>query len=440
MSAHSKAIDRKTTAMYHKHSMQPKADILKIRKILKWVWENPNSSFYRGRYKKAGIKSWKEIKTIEDFEKLPYLTREDIEAVDPFDRVFLPKNKINTVNTTSATSSGKPLVLLSEVYDSDFTRIGTDKEKQAKYLKDNKIERMLFMEPVVAFSRRLQFYSTIKQVCQVFGDIHNLPLSAKVASSAKIQAIFTSSTILLFFTPYLKAEYDLKNIKLIMIGGEYCSKQRLRLLKKMFPKAVFYFHYGSTEAPSRGYMCENLLSKNPNLFHWSPNFHGEITDEGELVLTSFLKTMFPVIRYRTGDSIRFKKTPCACGSKDALFEIIGRAGTDSLNIQGTTINVDSVMKAIRDISGVSQGDFKLHVYEKIEKDKIMPRMVLELVKTRESSSPTSIEDTISGKLYLSARITLSDLVEKGIFKPLEVKLVSQLPFEPKRKYIVLHND
>ncbi len=420
--------------------MEPKADIVKIRKILKWVWENPNSSFYRDKYKKAGIKSWKDIKNMEDFAKLPFLTRADIEAADPFDRVFLPKNKLNTVNTTSGTSSGKPLVLFSEVFRSDFKRIGIDKEKQLKYIKDNKIERMLFLEPVVAFSRRLQFYSTIRQLCQVFGDIHNLPLSAKIASLAKIDAIFTSSTILLFFAPYLKAEYDLKNIKLIMIGGEYCSKQRLKLLKKMFPRATFYFHYGSTEAPSRGYMCENLVSKNPNLFHWSPYYHGEITEEKELVLTSFLKTMFPVIRYKTGDSIRFKDKPCTCGAKDPVFEIIGRANSDFLIIQGATISAGSIMSALRNIPGIISEDFKLHVYENIEEDKIIPKLVLELVKTGKSSSPSSIENIISNKLYLSGKITLSDLVDKGIFKPLEIKLIEQLPFEPKRKYIILHND
>lgn len=421
--------------------MAQTSEFTKIRAILKWVWENPNSSFYRDKYKKAGIKSWKDIKNMEDFKKLPYLTREDIDAVDPFDRVFLPESRINIARVTSGTSSNKPLVLFNEVYTPEFYRLNTGRTEAVKYLKSKKIKRMLFLEPISVFSMRLQYYYGYRWLCHIFGDVYNLPLSAKVASATRTDSIMTTSTVLAFFTPFLQKEYDLTKIRYISLGGEYCSRQRLTLLKKLYPKAVFYFHYGSTDSPDRAYVCKNQVSKDPNIFHWDPNSYPETVEDGELVMTMLLKGIFPVIRYKTGEQIEFKDKPCACGAKDPVFEIIGRIGSDSLKLQGTTLTVNSVTAALKNVPGIINDDFKLHAYEVIDKDAIVPKLVIELVK-KDKNTPhvKEVEKTISQNLYLSGKMTLSDLVGKGVFKPLEVKFVESLPFETKRKYIVSHKD
>lgn len=419
--------------------MKPRENFTQIRKILQWVWENPYSSFYRDKYKKAGIKSWKEIKNMEDFKKLPYLTREEIAAVDPFDRIFVPKKKVNIVTTTTGTTN-KPLVFFNEIYDGSNPEIlSTGRKESLKYFNSKKLERMLFLETPRTLRVRIQYYNLFKNICYVFGDVSNLPLSAKTAAATKIDSISASSTILLFFIPYLRKEYDLKKIRCITMGGEYCSKQRLKLLKKAFPNAEFHYHYGSTEATNRGYICKEQISKDPNVLHWDPTSYPEITEEGELVMTSYIRTVFPLIRYKTGDSIKFKDKLCACGKKDPVFEILGRLGYDSVNIQGVTIHVKSVMSALKDVPGIISEDFRLNIYELIEGEKIVARLVLELIKKdKKTSSAQKIGEIISNNLYLTGKITLSDLVKKGIFKPLEVKLVDELPFEAKRKYIILH--
>jgi phenylacetate-coenzyme A ligase PaaK-like adenylate-forming protein len=47
-----------------------------IRDILEYVWKNPYSDFYVRRFRECGISSPDEIRTPEDFQVLPLITRD----------------------------------------------------------------------------------------------------------------------------------------------------------------------------------------------------------------------------------------------------------------------------------------------------------------------------------------------------------------------------
>lgn len=60
------------------------------------------------------------------------------------------------------------------------------------------------------------------------------------------------------------------------------------------------------------------------------------TGRGELVVTSLINGVDPLIRFRSGDLVDFDRSPCGCGRTHVRFTTVGRAG-DILIIKGRSI-------------------------------------------------------------------------------------------------------
>ena len=70
-----------------------------------------------------------------------------------------------------------------------------------------------------------------------------------------------------------------------------------------------------------GYQCANAL---PGVHHvFSQMVKVEEVNE-EAIVTSFVRKTLPIIRYRTGDRIKFLEEECSCGSADPRFKLLGR--------------------------------------------------------------------------------------------------------------------
>lgn len=81
---------------------------------------------------------------------------------------------------------------------------------------------------------------------------------------------------------------------------------------------------------------------------------------GELVLTNLGRWGAPLIRYRTGDSVRMTRGRCACGRSFARLEggILGRRD-DMLFIRGNNVFPAAIEAILREFSGVAE--FRLEV-------------------------------------------------------------------------------
>ncbi len=434
--------------------METKNELDRIKQTLKWVWNNKYSDFYRKKYEKAGIDASK-VKNWEDFRKIPFLERREIAQSDPYDRVFLPEKKIKGLLTTSGTSGQEPLVIFNKQDGINYRGRDISFAEYILYEKLKKIGAKRLATFRVLFACNMYCLESSSDNFRVLLDMNNLAASAIVAAKARIDAIETTATTLYFFTPYLKERYDLRNIKYIQLSGEYCSNQKIQLIRRTYPNAVVTRNYGSNEDRVRGRQCIEQGKKGSALLHVASKIkYIECIDpetkeslgynkEGECVVTVLDKFAFPVIRYRTGDEIIFRKEKCSCGDKSPLFEILGRIGTDSVSIQGGRLTRIMAEKALEKLKADITVDYRFHIYEKIIRGEISYLLEAELVPQNlkllnNERLKDKIKKAISENLYLSPSLTLQKLVEKGAFLPLEVKLVEQIPFENKRKIFVTH--
>jgi len=85
-------------------------------------------------------------------------------------------------------------------------------------------------------------------------------------------------------------------------------------------------------------------------------------DSGELVLTNLGRTASPILRYRTGDTVRLaRETTCECGSQEMALEggILGRRD-DMVVVRGVNLYPSAVEQVLRSSGGVAE--YRVEVY------------------------------------------------------------------------------
>lgn len=71
-------------------------------------------------------------------------------------------------------------------------------------------------------------------------------------------------------------------------------------------------------------------------------------ERGEMVVTSLVNRLDPLIRFRSEDIVRFTRQPCTCGRTHGRFWPLGRAG-DEVIVQGTGVLPCDVWPVIEEI-------------------------------------------------------------------------------------------
>jgi phenylacetate-CoA ligase len=146
-------------------------------------------------------------------------------------------------------------------------------------------------------------------------------------------------------------------VRKIIVAGEPGGSvpATRRRLEELWPGARVFDHHGMTETGPVTFECP----ASPGRLHVMESaFFAEVTDTGELVLTTLGRTGSPVLRYRTGDLVRpvlFDSEPCACGRYDMALEggILGR--TDEMVIvRGVNIYPTAIEEIVRGFAEVAE--------------------------------------------------------------------------------------
>lgn len=420
-----------------------------LNKIYSTVIKSPKSSFYRNFYKKHNI-SIRAIKNTLDFQSLPFLTRENIVSVVPLGRLFVPKGEVTQWNMTSGTTSGgRPLIVpkIDHKVDDEMNNVMAD------ILNKNRVGIVMLLgnlHRMNSIAREWIYHPKLSKIGYIFGDIGDLATAAKLFAAAEAEGIITTPSALSFFMPYLKEVYDLSRVKFISLGGEATSEQRLEFFKDYFPNAYFHFRFGGTENPvSKGFQCAFLSKLPPRYLHPDTDFFlFEVVDEkgnsvkdgevGELILTTLKKCAFPLLRYKTGDAISWKRKKCGCGRTDVI-EVFGRMGYDFVRVFGITIHNQLLEDAVSKAGSDKVEDYQLHIYEVVSQNRLMPKFVLEVSGAKiDDKKLDFLAKKIEKNLYLSSRMTLKELVRNGLFLSLEVKVVNKTISPKKKLKIISH--
>ena len=319
------------------------------------------SPFYQQRFKDAGVVA-ADVKTMADFENLPFTDKSDLRNAYPLGLQAVPDSEVVRIHSSSGTT-GQPVIIPYTAGDvADWAEMFARCYRYAGMTEEDRIQItpgyglwtagigfQAGAEKMGAMAIPMGPGNTQKQL-QMMVD-----LKATVLAS-------TSSYALLLAEEVANQQLgDQIHLKRGIIGSErWGDKMRSRIAEEL--GIELFDIYGLTEIYGPGISID--CSEHEGLHYWSDYLYFEILDQetlkpvpegeyGELVITTFRKEGAPLVRYRTHDRTRFIPGPCACGSVHPRHDrIIGRTD-DMVKVKGVNIYPGQIDELLKTVDGVS---------------------------------------------------------------------------------------
>ncbi len=329
----------------------------RVKSMVKRVYDSV--PFYRKKLEEMGIEPG-DINTIDDLQKLPFTTKQDLRDNYPFGLFTVPQSDIVRLHASSGTTGKSTVVgythndiqMWSEVVARSLTMAGVTKSDiiQVAYgygLFTGGLGLHYGAEKVGASVIPISGGNTKKQL-QLMEDFGSTVIACTPSYAAYLGEALVEEKI------------DRNKIKLRagVFGAEpWTEEMRSQIEHLLGIKA--YDIYGLSEIIGPGVSMECHCQNGMHIFedHFIPEIinpdtgvvlpYGEL---GELVFTPATKEAMPLIRYRTRDLTRLHAEPCECGRTLVRMEkCVGRSD-DMLIIRGVNVFPSQVESVLLEMS------------------------------------------------------------------------------------------
>lgn len=336
----------------------------RLKKVVRYAYDNV--LFYRNLYDKNNV-SPDDIKTLEDIQLLPFITKDDLRNTYPFDLQAAPKEDWVEVHSTSGTT-GIPTVAAYTQKDLDIWAECTARGLASVGVHKKDIVNIAYGFGLFTGGHGAQYGA------QKIGALA-VPMSS---GNTKKQMNFlkdfpadflccTPSYALYIAESFERAGIDPKTVPIKggVFGAEMWTEEIRQKLEDKFGISAQNI-YGLTEVMGPGVSTECHIKDGMHIAE--DHFYPEIIDPntlevlpegetGEIVFTSLTKTGMPVIRYRTKDITSLNYDKCECGRTTVrMSRIIGRSD-DMLKVKGVIVfpkQIEEVIMAMDELSPAYQ--------------------------------------------------------------------------------------
>lgn len=336
-----------------------KLQLKELKDVVKRAYDNV--PYYKKRFDEAGIKP-EDIKTLDDIQKLPLTTKDDLRAAYPFGMFAVPRREIVEVHTSSGTT-GKPTV-------SGYTKedLDTWSEIMARGLTMFRVDEDDLIQNTHGYGLFTGGFGVHYGAQKIGATV--IPISTG-QTRRQIEIMKDFGTTVLIVTPsyglYLAEvaeEEGLRNedmkLKSIGFGAEMWTEEMRQEIQKRF-NAPAYNIYGLTEIMGPGIALE--CPEQDGLHVMEDHFYPEIIDsqtqevlgegeKGELVLTNLTREGMPIIRFRTKDVTSLRRGTCSCGRTMIKMDRITGRTDDMLKIRGVAVFPSQIEKALLKMDGI----------------------------------------------------------------------------------------
>ncbi len=329
----------------------------RVKNMVRRVYDSV--PFYRKKLQERGIEPG-DINTINDLQKLPFTTKQDLRDNYPFSLFAVPQSEVVRLHASSGTTGKSTVVgythndiqMWSEVVARSLTMAGVTKSDiiQVAYgygLFTGGLGLHYGAEKVGASVIPISGGNTKKQL-QLMEDFGSTVIACTPSYAAHLGEAL------------LEEKIDRTKLKLRagVFGAEpWTEEMRSQIEQLLGIKA--YDIYGLSEIIGPGVSMECRCQNGMHIFedHFIPEIIDPETCEvlpygqlGELVFTPATKEAMPLIRYRTRDLTRLHAEKCDCGRTLVRMEkCVGRSD-DMLIIRGVNVFPSQVESVLLEMS------------------------------------------------------------------------------------------
>jgi len=322
-----------------------KHQLAKLKEQVKHCYDN--SAFYRKKFEIAGLKP-DNIKTFEDFQKIPFTVKDNLRDNYPFGMIAVKPNDIVEIHASSGTT-GNPII---GAYTKNDMATWEELMARSIYTTGGRKEDVIHIAYGYGlFTGGLGFHYGAQKIgttiVPISGGMTQRQIKLMQDLGATILCCTPSFAVYLAETMVKEGVNPRRDLKLRigLFGAEpWSEKIRERIQKELGIEA--FDVYGLTELCGPGVSIE--CNQHKGLHIWEDHFIVETIDpetgevlpsgeEGELVFTTLTKTGIPMLRYRTRDISVVETERCACGRTHARMMRIRGRSDDMLIIRGVNV-------------------------------------------------------------------------------------------------------
>jgi phenylacetate-CoA ligase len=339
-----------------------KLEALQLSRLKDTLEKAGKSPYYTKVFKEKGL-DINRINSLDDVEKLPLTTKDDLRQEWPYGFLAVSKDDLVRMHSSSGTT-GRAIVVFHTANDvGQWTNLLARSMYMTGMRKSDIFQNMMTYG---LFTGGLGFHYGAEKLGALV-----IPASAG-NSKRQIQLMIDFDTTYVHIIPSYALHLSTvleemkvdprKDTKLkgAFVGAEPHSEKMRKKIEEIWGFKA-YNSYGLSEMCGPGVAFECPYQN--GLHVWEDNFLMEIIDpvtlkrvpdgkEGELVMTTLLREGMPIIRYRTKDLTRIISGPCECGRTHRRIDRIKGRSDDMIIIKGVNIFPIQIEKKLMDIPGV----------------------------------------------------------------------------------------
>lgn len=355
-----------------------------VRQAVARAWEHV--PFYRERWQAAGIRP-EDIRTLEDFRRLPIVSKTDIDADlianPPFGSYQGPcvdQGRVTRVHASSGTT-GDPRPILCTL--DDVHRVA---QLSARRLRAQGVRPGDLLQVTLPYTLYIGGTIALEGAMELGAGVIPTGTGAMTHSRRQIELAHRWRPTVLCATP----SYALKlaetaaamnldpakdfAFRMIYVTAEVLTPELRREVGERW-NAEVYDNYGSVEAAASTYECAAHagwhVSEDAYIFETVDRVTGEPVpgapgggEDGVLVISTLFREAAPFFRYKVGDIVSLDYATCACGRTFQRMSTVKGRADEMIKIRGISVYPTAIERVLRSFPELGL-DWQLVVDRKI---------------------------------------------------------------------------
>jgi phenylacetate-CoA ligase len=361
-----------------------------------------------------------DIRDLEDLEKLPLTTANDLKDGYPFPLLSVPFEKVVRVHASSGTTGKKKVLTYTQKDIDDWADFFARCYEMAQLTPEDRVQ-------VTAGYGLWTAGIGFQLGCERFGAMAipvgpgNIDLQCQLLVDFQTTFLVSTSSMALLMAEEVNRRGILGdiNLKKVTIGSERTSDAMRARIGELLKLEHMFDTPGMTElyGPGTGLDCVY----HTGIHYWADYYILEILDPdtlkpvpegeiGEMVVTTLRKEAAPLIRYRTRDLTRLISGDCPCGSILPRHDrILGRSD-DMIIVRAVNIYPGQIDHVLSGIEGIGS-EYQIHLDRREDGKDYMSLKVERDQNVDSSRNPElagKIEDEIKKQILVSGKVEVVD--------------------------------
>ncbi len=327
------------------------------------------SAEYREKFDQLNITP-ESIQSLEDLQKLPFTTADDLRQGYPFPLRSVPFEQIVRIHASSGTTGKRKVLCYTQKDLDDWTDFFARSYQMAGV---TSLDRVQIAVGYGVWTAGMGFQLGCEKVGAMAVPVGPGNIDMQIQFLLDFQSTVFCSTasmaLLMAEEIHKRGVADQITIKKIIYGSERSSRSMRKKISELFGGAELFDITGLTElyGPGTGIEC----SEHDCIHYWGDYYLLEILDPetlqpvpegewGEMVVTTLCKEGSPLIRYRTRDITRRIPGQCACGSVLPRHSRIKGRSDDTIKFRGVNIYPSSIDTILSTVPGIGS-EYQIHL-------------------------------------------------------------------------------